>query len=152
MEQFNSVIINKFLGLVGYLHQTKDAFEIVADEIEDRNLKIAFDGLSGESLQYANELSSQLNAAGFSWINTSLNPSDSLVPEWFETSSGKRNDELQLLYTSSENRIITAYREILNECLPVPAIRELMTLQLNALVHSFIKIRMLDVSRYAQPI
>lgn len=66
MEQFNSIIVNKFLKLFGYLNQTKNAFEIVADEIEDRNLKIAFDELSGESLQYVNELNSQLNAVGFS--------------------------------------------------------------------------------------
>ena len=148
MEQFNSIIVNKFLKLFGYLNQTKNSFEIVSDEIEDRNLKIALDGLSGESLQYVNELNSQLNAVGISWTANLLHTDETLADEAPEITAIERNDELMLLCTSSESRITNAYREILNNHLPFPAIKELMTLQLNALKHSFIKIRMLNVSRY----
>ena len=42
MENLSVTISSKFHGLLSYLTRTKETFEMVADEIEDCNLKTAF--------------------------------------------------------------------------------------------------------------
>src|SRR5215212_67925 len=44
--EINSKIIDKFCGLLHFLNLSKQEFEMVADEIEDCNLKTALHGLS----------------------------------------------------------------------------------------------------------
>jgi hypothetical protein len=150
MEHFNSSIINKFRGLLYYLSSTRKTFEMVADEIEDCSLKTAFDGLSGESMQYANELSNQLKGLGIKYDLQHTEASNEFTEAAYqdETTVGQ-GDEVMLLCTKSEQHITKAYRDILNEYFPFPGLREVMTYQLNALICSFMKIRLLNTTRFS---
>ena len=49
MEHFNVTMLEKVCGLLFFLSQSKAEFEMVADEVEDCNLKTALNGLSSES-------------------------------------------------------------------------------------------------------
>jgi len=150
METINSKIADKFCGLLYYLTQSKNEFEMVADEVEDCNLKTALNGLSNESDLFAKEISNQLKTLGISEVvppNYFENCSqDSSVPEP-ESKPGKGN-ELQAICNHSEHSITKAYWDILNEYVPFPTLRDIMTYQLNALKFAFMKIKMLNSARF----
>ncbi len=147
MEHVNSIILNKFGGLVSYLTKTTEDFEMVADEVEDCNLKTAFNSLSAESSQYANELTIQLRTLGLSYAVQlciqphTMQPHDDMI-------SGN-GDEVLSLCTKTENYITKAYNEILSECFPFPGLKKVLTYQLNALLFSFMKIRLLNLKRFS---
>ena len=148
MEYINATIINKFGGLVSYLTKTTEDFEMVADEVEDCNLKTAFNSLSAESLQYANELTNQLRTLGLNYPVSSPDPESFFTPADDDLIHDK-GDEVHSLCTKTENYITQAYNEILGERFPFPRLKKIMTYQLNALLFSFMKIRLLNLTRFS---
>jgi hypothetical protein len=151
MQTIDSKIADKFCGLLYSLTQSKNEFEMVADEIEDCNLKTALNGLSNESDLFAKEISNQLKTLGMStvvpsnYFDNCANGID--VPET-ELRPGKGN-ELLAICNYSEHSITKAYWDILNEYVPFPTLRDIMTYQLNALKFAFMKIKMLNSARFA---
>ncbi|MEO6405620.1 MAG: hypothetical protein ABIY51_08820 [Ferruginibacter sp.] len=151
MEVLNNSVSDKLCGLLKFLCSNKAAFEIVAEEVEDCNLRTALYGLSAESIQYADEITAQLKTYGIPYrLDTDIlmdyferfeNTSPSYIP-------GKGN-ELTNICTNSENSIINAYNDLLNEYLPLANLRNIMLYQLNALRISFMKIKMLNNARFA---
>jgi hypothetical protein len=139
---------DKLFKVLMYLTQTKEEFEMVADEIEECNLKTALNGLSMESSLYANELCVQLQTLGISLNTPSCSeltgangmPSHATLP-------GKGN-ELHYICSKSEDVIVNAYKNILSESVSLPGIYDLMMYQLNALKCAFTKIKMLNAARY----
>jgi len=151
METLNSKIADKFCGLLYSLTQSKNEFEMVADEIEDCNLKTALNGLSNESDLFAKEISNQLKTLGISdvvpanYFEHCINDND---VSNIEVKPGKGN-ELLAICNHSEHSITKAYWDILNEYVPFPTLRDIMTYQLNALKFAFMKIKMLNSARFA---
>ncbi len=153
MENLSATISSKFHGLLSYLTRTKETFEMVADEIEDSNLKTAFNGLSVESSQYADELSVQLKTLGIPYDSPSI-----FINEQTNGEAGagdydpdcNEGDEVMNICCTSENNITKAYREILNEYFPFTGLREVMMYQLNALKCAFMKIKLLNATRFSQ--
>ena len=150
MEYFNVVMLEKLCGLLFFLTQSKAEFEMVADEVEDRNLKTALNGLSSESNQYANEITTQLKSLGvngimpksffenYDWQNYTLaEPAD------------KKGNELMSICDTNENSITKAYSEILNEYFPFANLRDIMTYQVNSLKLAFMKIKTLNAARFS---
>ena len=140
---------DKLFKVLMYLTQTKKEFEMVADEIADGNLKIALEGLSIDSSLYANELCMQLQTLGIA-VNTptiqdiqgaNAMPLHATIP-------GKGN-ELHYICSKSEDSVISAYKNILNDGISIPGIYDLMMFQLNALKCAFTKIKMLNTARYS---
>jgi len=151
METFNTKIADKFCGLLYSLTQSKNEFEMVADEVEDCNLKTALNGLSTETDLFANEIANQLKTLG---INDVVPPKyfdncihDPQIPET-AARAGKGN-ELLAICNQTEHSITKAYWDILNEYVPFPTLRDIMTYQLNSLKFAFMKIKMLNSARFA---
>ena len=148
--EINSKIIDKFCGLLHFLNLSKKEFEMVADEIEDCNLKTALHGLSLESNQCADELATQLKTLGIPFNSQALElciEEEPFIPQT-EYIPGTGN-ELMNICSNSENTITKAYSEILSDYLPFNSLREMMMYQLNALKCAFMKIKTLNSARFA---
>lgn len=142
-------IVEKFYGLLTYLTYTKTEFELVADEIEDCKLKTALNGLSEESDQYKNELCLELKALGFQYQSPNALVNVEEVNSNISSECFEKGNELQLICSCSESYITRAYRDILNEYFPFPAIRQIMIYQLNTLKSAFMKVNLLNSARFA---
>lgn len=146
----NAKIIEKFCGLLHFLTLSKNEFEMVADEIEDCNLKTALHGLSLESNQCVDEITSQLKTLGIPFKSPKLFelPLEEQSISQTDYIPGTGN-ELMNICSKSENTITKAYSEILNDYLPINSLREMMMYQLNALKCGFMKIKTLNTARFA---
>ena len=155
MEAFSNAIAEKFNGLLSYLNLTKKEFEMVADEVEDYKLKTACNGLSLDSMQYADELFQHLKTYGIGYVEEraffSLHVQDTIIDMGDQEASQSNGygDEVMQICLTRENMITKAYHEILNDHFPFPNIREIMTYQLNSLTCAFMKIKLLNRSRFA---
>lgn len=140
---------DKLFKVLMYLTQTKAEFEMVADEVDEGNLKTALEGLSLESSLYANELCVQLQTLGIAVqtpIIKDLQGANNMPLH--ATLTGKGN-ELHYICSKSEDSVIGAYKNILNEGMSIPGLYDLMMYQLSALKCAFTKIKMLNAARYS---
>ena len=151
MEPFiNIAMLEKLCGLLFFLTQSKAEFEMVADEIEDCNLKTALNGLSCESAQFADEITIQLKTLGINGI---------APKNFFEICDGQtetqplpvdaKGDELMNICDATENTITRAYNEILKEYFPFSNLKDIMTYQVTSLKLAFLKIKTLNTSRFS---
>ncbi len=148
METENKNFIDKLCGLLYSLTHTKEEFEMVADEVEDCNLRIALHGLSMESSQYASELCTQLKTLGIQFPKPSLEELEGSNSMPFEEINYGFGNELSYICSKNENYILAAYRNILNENFLFPGLRDIMMYQLNALKCAFMKIKLLNSARF----
>ena len=150
MEHFNVTMLEKVCGLLFFLSQSKAEFEMVADEVEDCNLKTALNGLSSESDQYANEITTQLKNLG---VNGIVPKSFFENCDWQNYTLAEPTDtkgnELMSICDTTENSITKAYYEILNEYFPFANLRDIMTYQVNSLKLAFMKIKTLNTARFS---
>ncbi|RZM15207.1 MAG: hypothetical protein EOO88_43730 [Pedobacter sp.] len=148
----NTINVDKFCGLLFYLSRSKTEFEMVADEIEDPNLRTALDGLSSESSQYAKEIAVQLKTLGVGevvphdFFENCVKEGDA-SPEVLMAAG--RGNELMQICNQSETTITNAYWEILNEYVPFASLKDIMVYQLNSLKHAFSKIKILNAARFS---
>ncbi|MEO7263442.1 MAG: hypothetical protein ABIW38_00955 [Ferruginibacter sp.] len=151
MEIINYSIADKLCGLLKFLRLYKTAFEIVAEEVEDCNLRTALYGLSAESIQYADEITTQLKTHGIPYRLDTDMMADCLdkFEENFNLEMPGKGNELTNICNCSENSITNAYNDVLNEYLPLASLRNVMLYQLNALKLSFLKVKMLNNARFA---
>jgi hypothetical protein len=149
MELFNSALAAKFSGLLFFLKRSRNEFEMVADEIGDRSLRTALNGLSDDSSYYAGELKNYLKTHGFLNIHTEASEDGDISAEYPVTDSAAQGDELNNICTHNERKLISAYSELLNESLPCPTLKEIMLYQLNALKNTFMKVKTLNSARFA---
>ena len=149
METVTNPVIDKLRGLLYSLTHTKEEIEMVADEVEDCNLRTALNGLSMESSQYASELCMKLKTLGLQFPKLSLEELEGSNSMPFEDISNGNGNELSYICNRNENFIITAYRNILSENFLLPGLRDIMMYQLNALKCAFMKIKLLNSARFS---
>lgn len=147
MDANNSSVLSKISSLIYSLTHTKEEIEMVADEVDDCNLRTALNGLSQESSIFATELCLQFRNAGIYFPKLSLEElqgSNTMSDEVADAPG----DELSYICTRNENFLMAAYSHILNENFLFPGLRDIMTYQLNALKSAFQKIRLLNTARF----
>lgn len=149
METVTNAVIDKLRGLLYSLINTKEEFEMVADEVEDCNLRTALYGLSMESSQYASELSMQLKTLGIHFPKPSLEELEGSNSMPFEEINNGFGNELSYICSRNENFILAAYRNILSESFLFPGLRDIMMYQLSALKCAFMKIKLLNSARFS---
>lgn len=147
-QTLNISFINKIYGLLCSLTHTKEEFEMVADEVEDCNLRTALHGMSLESSIYASELFMQLKTHGiqFPKLPQDLPEGANLMLE--EDLSDVPGNELFFICDRNEHFIINGYKNILSESFLFPGLRDIMMYQLHALKSGFMKIKFLNKARF----
>ena len=141
----------KVLYLISYLQQVSKDFEMIADEIEDKNLRNAFLALSTEDKQFAEELHRQVRLCGFP------NAARELNVQWeFEedenlaaNSPVYKNNELLHLCDKSEYLFLKLYTDALKELLSFSSLKDMMVYQYNSIRAGFLKLRLLNSLRYS---
>lgn len=141
----------KVLYLISYLQQVSKDFEMIADEIEDKNLRNAFLALSTEDKQFAEELHRQVRLCGFP------NAARELHVQWeFEedenlaaNSPVYKNNELLHLCDKSEYLFLKLYTDALKELLSFSSLKDMMIYQYNSIRAGFLKLRLLNSLRFS---
>ena len=139
----------KLSFLISYLHQISKDFEMIADEIEDKNLKNVFSALSEEDKQFAEELYCQVNKCGINLAlyEPALHWQESLDGV-METSSSKQNELLQIC-DKSEYLFLKLYTDVLREFFNFKSLMDIMVYQYNSIRAGFLKLRLLNSLRFA---
>lgn len=147
MDANNSNVLSKISSLIYSLTHTKEEIEMVADEVDDCNLRTALNGLSQESSIFATELCLQFKNAGLLFPKLSLEElqGSNTMTDDFSDAPG---DELSYICTRNESFLMAAYNHILNENFLFPGLRDIMTYQLDALKCAFQKVRLLNSARF----
>ena len=135
----------KIVYLISYLQQVARDFEMIADDLEDRNLKHAFLTLSGENQQFARDLQCQAKHFG---LGLSQNEFALFMENEFpETFADSRKNELLHICDKSEYLFLKLYTDALKEFIGFARLKELMIFQYNNIRAGFVKIRMLNSVR-----
>lgn len=134
--------VQKLVRLLNSLRDTMEQVGTVADEVEDRKLRIALAGLADEGCNYAEEIRSQLHAYGIAAGSGR---------EYFAEpgEEAKEENELINLCNRFENYLSNAYRSILTDVITLPSLKELLLYQYEALKAGFKKVRLLNELRTA---
>ena len=142
-----SVIAEKKITfLISYLQQVAKDFEMIGDELEDKNLKQAFLSLSEENRQFAQDLQCQAKHLG-----VPLLPAEYALfvdNEFPETSTDSRTTELLHICDKSEYLFLKLYTDALKEFLGIAKLKDLMIFQYNSIRAGFVKVRMLNSLRF----
>jgi uncharacterized protein (TIGR02284 family) len=139
----------KLSCLISYLKQVSKDFEMIADEIEDKNLKNVFFALSEEDKQFAEELHNQVGLCGLSLAayETTL--------RWDQTQEDSdayqqvsKQNELMQICDKSEFLFLKLYTDALREFLSFKSLIDMMVYQYNSIRAGFLKLRLLNSLRH----
>jgi hypothetical protein len=144
----NNVIGYKLCTLLSFLKQTTSEFETVAKKLHDKDLKMALLGIAVETNQYANELNAQIKSLDIKYIQPQVQFNSNDVTEYiYAATTANGIENVSVLCSASENFFITAYCDILNESIPYPSLKKMITYQFNGIKGAFMKMRLFDLVR-----
>lgn len=139
----------KISFLIAFLQQVSKDFEMIADDIEEPNLKNAFLAFATEDKNFAEELSCQAKHAGLSLSMSDLalywDYLDSATPE---EEPQIRENELAFICDKSESVFLKLYTDALKEFLSMNTLKEIMVYQYNSIRAAFVKLRLLNAIRF----
>jgi hypothetical protein len=150
MLSINKTLQIKLKRLVSFLLLVNKEFDDIAEEIENNNLKTAFQALAVESCQYAKEISNELQhfnispSAGYTdpmWKEIDISLTD-------EQQSLAKGGEIAAICKDCELKFNNLYQEALGEFIPDKNLKDLITYQLYATQLAFKKIKLLNVIRF----
>ena len=130
-------LLEKMNNICSLLWQGKKEYEQVATIIGDKNLRSTMLSLAQESNQYACELLSQIHTLGGVSEIEKINE-----PELRdEIKNFSDENEILTFCKMNENKMIGAYREMLNESLLYEGLRKMIRYQLNGMLCNFMQIK-----------
>lgn len=140
----------KISSLIYYLNQIAKDFEMIADEIEDKNLRNAFLALSEEEKQFARQLHCQGKQYGLNMAPTDLPVQWDIAEEDYpESTQGSKYNELLHICDKSEFLFLKLYTDALKEMLSFTNLKDIMVYQYNSIRTGFLKLRLLNTLRFS---
>jgi len=143
----NKYVARQLNDLLDILHELKTGLEQVADSVTDKQLRKTISSVALESNQYAAEITSKIQSLGGKPHHSSLHRKFNLMG--FDQTDGSAVDSeptaLARCY-SSENSIIKAYRNFLNEYTPYEDVRSLVRTQLNGILCAFVQLKLVNIA------
>lgn len=140
----------KLSSLVAYLCQVSKDFEMISDEIEDKNLKNAFLALAEEEKQFAQQLRCQVKHYGLRMEEREMQDQWEIAQEDFpESAQGSKYNELLHICDKSEFLFLKLYTDALKEMLNFSALKDIMVYQYNSIRTGFLKLRLLNTLRFS---
>jgi len=143
-------ILEKLDYLHSLLQEVKKKYEDVATYIRDKQLQRTVITLAQESNQYACELSSMIKTLGGEMIQSGDYAKIVRQPE--PTNNGnvlEYEKEILSICAACEKKMISAYREILNEPYLYDGVRNLIRSQFNGVLCAFLQVKLLNNSLQA---
>jgi uncharacterized protein (TIGR02284 family) len=140
----------KISSLIYYLNQIAKDFEMIADEIEDKNLKNAFLALSEEEKQFAQQLHCHGKQYGLQIAQNDLPLLWDIAEEDYpESAQGSKYNELLHICDKSEFLFLKLYTDALKEMLSFSTLKDIMVYQYNSIRTGFLKLRLLNTLRFS---
>ncbi len=140
----------KVSSLIYYLNEVSRDFEMIADELEDKNLRNAFLALAEEEKQFAQQLRCQVRQYGLQMPEKDLQHRWDIAQEDYpESSQGSRYNELLHICDKSEFIFLKLYTDALKELLGFTTLKDIMVYQYNSIRTGFLKLRLLNTLRFS---
>ena len=136
-------LLQKMQALCSMLLQDKKKYETVGAGIADQQFRRTILTLAQESNQYATELLSQIETLGGMDQHTAPVNQDTAGPGAFA------NEEDILSFCQlNEKKMVSAYRDILNESFLYEGLRKMIRYQLNGILCSFTQLKLLQSLKF----
>jgi Domain of unknown function (DUF2383) len=142
VHKIPSFVLERLNILFHLLNERKTEYEAFAEKVENKQLKRTVLTLAQETNQYAIELSSQIQTLSGN-TNAVTEGSDSANPDKIMVST---EEDILKSCELSEQKMISAYRTILNEPFLHENLRKLIRSQMNGLTSAFLQLRLLNTS------
>ena len=140
----------KVSSLIAYLCQVSKDFEMISDEIEDKNLKNAFLSLAEEEKQFAQQLRCHVKQYGLHMPENELQLQWDIAQEDYPASEqGSKYNELLHICDKSEFLFLKLYTDALKEMLNFGGLKDIMVYQYNSIRTGFLKLRLLNTLRFS---
>ncbi|HTL08787.1 MAG TPA: DUF2383 domain-containing protein [Chitinophagaceae bacterium] len=148
VNKIPAFVLEKLDILFKLLKERKSEYEAFACKVNDKQLKRTVLSLAQETNQYANELWSQIESMGgrvlLMYEGEGDVPEVSYVPD--SMLRLEHQDEILTSCEISEQKMILAYRNVLNEPFLHENLRKLIRCQLNGLMSAFMQLKLLKRS------
>ncbi len=145
-------IVERLSKLMDILRHEKEKYEQASLAIHDKQFKQNISILAQENGQYVSELTSQLKSLGvYECIDApekaSAADKQPLMPA---IGSDETNINVTILQfcKDSEKKMISAYRDVLNEPYLFEGLRTTIRRQLNGIMYAFLQLKLLEGTRY----
>lgn len=149
MEYGYIKIEDRFGAIISFLKQLSGKVEMIADEIDNENLKNAMRSFAIESNQYANELKAEMKNLN---ITKSFVDFNNLIEEVTETKietlTEEKGKEILTFCESCETFFHKMYSEFLNDLLPNISLKNIISYQLMGIKSAFMRIKTLNTLRF----
>lgn len=149
MEKLCKHLEDKLCALLYFLTKFPCILEMMAEEIENENLRDALCAVASESGQYAKELYAHLRWPAKADIVTSINnPDEGIAEKIYLNSSKEKGNEVLLICNQNESFFSEFYIDLLDNHLPDESLKKMLHYQLAGIRSAFTRIRFLNSSRF----
>ena len=148
MEKLRHQLEEKLCKLLSFLTQLPCELEMIADEIDNENLKNALTAVAIESDQYAKELSAHLYSLEIKAPRLEPGNFQEAIIQDDPHYAHTRGEEVQHICEKSEAFFTSLYTDVLNEYFPNTSLAAMMNYQLLGIRSAFMRIRLLNSLRF----
>ena len=143
----NKYVARKLNDLLDILYELKVGLEQVAENVTDKQLRKTITSVALESSQYATEITSKIQSLGGKPTFPQENKYNLMgLDRKSAPSSPEGEPEAIARCYSSENFIVKAYRDFLNEYTPYEDVRSLIRAQLNGILCAFVQLKLVNIA------
>ena len=139
----------KLCKLLSFLNYTSCEYGKIAEEIQNQEEKMTLLSIAAETNQYAAEISSQLKCLDIPYLSAYRDFDNREISEYVRTitTAGNKHNLAAICY-ENEHSLIDSYRDILNEHIPFPFLKQMIAHQLTGIKLAFMKARLTDFLRF----
>ncbi|MBC7888866.1 MAG: hypothetical protein H7Z13_13395 [Ferruginibacter sp.] len=149
MERLRKQMENKFCVLLSFLTQLPGKLEMIADEIDNENLRNALCAVAIESNQYALELNAHLRSLEIiPPVFAGNNLEEEIIENGLVDLPKEKGKEVLSICEKTEAFFCELYTDLLNECASDTSLKDMMHYQLLGIRSAFMRIRFLNSLRF----
>ena len=146
-------IVERLSHLMDILRHEKEKYEQASLTIHDKQFKQNISILAQENSQYVSELTSQLKSVGvYDCIDAPEKAATDRQPLVSDIGSDETNVNMNMTILQfckdSEKKMISAYRDVLNEPYLFEGLRTIIRRQLNGIMYAFLQLKLLEGTKY----
>jgi len=149
MEKLCKFTEDKLCTLLSFLTQLPGQLEMIADEIDNDNLRNALSSVAEESTQYAMELNAQLKRLEIlPPVPVIINLEEQIIDHTLLNTKNVKGKEVLSICEKSEAFFSALYTDLLTEFFPNSTLKDMMQYQLLGIRSAFMRIRLLNSIRF----
>lgn len=149
MEKLCKFTEDKLCTLLSFLTQLPGQLEMIADEIDNDNLRNALSSVAEESTQYAMELNAQLKRLEIlPPVPVIINLEEQIIDHTLLNTKNVKGKEVLSICEKSEAFFSALYTDLLKEFFPNSTLKDMMQYQLLGIRSAFMRIRLLNSIRF----